>query len=281
MSDTAPLSDELMVWLSAYVDGALSEEERAEVDTLAARDPRVAAELEMLFALNDDLRAAFDTLLEEPMPAAWDVAAPDAQPADAQPASQTQMQMQPQTPIAAPANTNRAPWRAMAAMLLIGLFLGAGSMWVAQDARAPVQSAAARSWLAEVAEYHQIYARQSRHLVEVPASEQAHIEAWLGKEIGFAFRVPDLSTSGWSFQGARLLVAAGKPVAQLMYTDAAGRVIALCALQNASGAPASPALRAFGDVHMATWKSSAGSFAIVGEVPAELEALAGAAAPLI
>ena len=267
MSEHAPLSDELMVWLSAYVDGALSDEERGEVDTLAAEDPRVAAELEALFALNDDLRGAFDTLLEKPMPASW-----DAEPAP--PA------LNAARPVAL-ANTNRAPWRALAAMLLLGLFIGAGSMWVSLDARAPVQVAAKRSWLAEVAEYHQVYARQSRHLVEVPASEKTHIEKWLSKEVGLSFAVPDLSPSGWTFQGARLLVAAGKPVAQLLYTDATGRVIALCALQNGSGAPADVALRAFGDVHMATWKSKSGSFAIVGDVPAELEALAIAAAPLI
>ncbi|MGH1575708.1 anti-sigma factor family protein [Planktotalea sp.] len=258
MSDQTPLSEELLVWLSAYVDGVLNEAERAEVDALVARDPQVAAELEALFALDDDIRGAFDGLLDEPAPM------PDV------------LSSRP-----APANTNRAPWRAMAAMLVLGAVLGAGGMWAVRATPEPVQIAAKRSWLGEVAEYHQIYARQTRHLVEVGADEKAHIEKWLGKEIGVAFTVPDLSPAGWTFQGARLLVAAGKPVAQLMYTDANGRVIALCALQNGSGAPADTALKQFGDVHMATWKSSAGSFAIVGETPSELEALAVIAQPLI
>jgi len=47
------------------------------------------------------------------------------------------------------------------------------------------------------------------------------------------------------------------------------------------GEPADTALRAFGDVHMATWKSETGSFAIVGDAPEELEDLAKLVAPLI
>lgn len=263
MSEQTPLSEELLVWLSAYVDDVLNEAERAEVDALVATDPRVAAELEALFELNDDIRGAFDSLLDMPAPA-------PVIPAPASPAA-----------VPEPANTNRAPLRALAAMLVLGAALGAGGMWATQTTPDPVQIAAKRSWLGEVAEYHQIYARQTRHLVEVPASEKEHIEKWLSKEVGVAFNVPDLENAGWTFKGARLLVAAGKPVAQLMYTDANDRVIALCALQNGSGQAAGTALKQFGDVHMATWKSSTGIFAIVGDAPAEIQGLAEIAAPLI
>lgn len=269
MSDTAPLTDDLLIWLSAYVDGALSVEESARVEALAAEDPRVAQELRALVALNEDLRLAMDGLLEQPVPAALTQGLAPSEP------------VQPKREAANSPAAPRMQWRAMAATLVIGALLGAGGMFAVRSDAPQVEVAAARSWLGEVAEYHQIYARQTRHLVEVPAAEKTHIEKWLGKEIGVAFTVPDLESSGWTFQGARLLVAAGKPVAQLLYTDASGRVIALCALHNGSGTPAGPALRTFGDVHMATWKSATGSFALVGDAPAELEALAAAAAPLI
>lgn len=270
MTGTAPLSDELMLWLSAYVDGALNDDDRAEVEALAARDPRVAEEIEALVALNDEIGTAFGTLLEQPVPAPVTAA---AQLPDPNPAADT---LAPETA----ANTNRAPgWRALAASLLIGAVLGGGLIWVAAKPDPQVQTAA-RSWLAEVAEYHQVYARQKRHLVEVPATEQPHIEAWLTNEVGFDLKVPDLSGAGWQFQGARLLVAAGKPVAQLMYTDAGGAVIALCALQNASGSEAPIGARSFGAVHMAVWKSQTGSYAIVGDTPQTVSALAAWAEPL-
>ena len=260
MSEYTPLSEDLLIMLGAYVDGELTEEERAAVEDMASKDPRIAEELEGLFALNNDLRDVFNGLLEKPVPAEI---------------------IEATKPTPAPANTNKAPLRALAASLLIGATLGAGGMWFNQASKQQLQVAAARSWLGEVAEYHQIYARQTRHLVEVPASEKDHIEKWLAKEVGVDFKVPDLEAAGWTFQGARLLVAAGKPVAQLMYTNADGAVIAICGLQNGSGTAADTELRAFGDVHMATWKSETGSFAIVGDAPEELEALAVIAAPLI
>lgn len=249
------LSEELQMKLSAYVDDALDPETRQEVEALIAAEPAVAAEVEALFSLNDDIGAAFDLLLEEP----------EEQPA----------------PLLVPANENRTPFLAVAASLVVGACLGAGLLWTMQRGPAPVQVATARSWLGEVAEYHQVYARQTRHLVEVPATEKAHIETWLSKEVGVPFRVPDLTPAGWVFQGARLLVAAGKPVAQLLYTGPDGQVIALCALQNSAGTEAPITTRSFGEVHMAVWKDKGGSFAIVGDDPAKLPALAKLAAPLI
>ena len=275
MNDQSPLSEELLIWLSAYVDGELTEEERAKVDAMAVKDARISEELNALFILNDDLKEAFGGLLHEPIPEALSLTreVPEAgliSPINA-----------PSDEMVQAANTNRAPLASLAAMLAFGAMLGVGAMWFTTTPAEPIQVAAARSWLGEVAEYHQVYARQTRHLVEVPASEKDHIETWLSKEVGFEFKVPDLAAAGFTFQGARLLVAAGKPVAQLMYTDANGAVIALCGLQNGSGTPAGTALRAFGDVHMATWKNETGSFAIVGDAPEQLEELANLATPLI
>jgi anti-sigma factor RsiW len=53
------------------------------------------------------------------------------------------------------------------------------------------------------------------------------------------FTIPDLSAQGLTFEGGRLLVAAGQPVGQLMYRDANGAVFALCFI--ASEKPASEA----------------------------------------
>jgi hypothetical protein len=88
-----------------------------------------------LFALNDDMRDAFDGLLDMRAPPALSDS-PISNPV--------------------PANTNRAPWKALAAMLVLGAFLGSGAAWITQSAVPPVQIAANRSWLAEVADYHQI-----------------------------------------------------------------------------------------------------------------------------
>ncbi|WP_095590497.1 anti-sigma factor family protein [Actibacterium ureilyticum] len=259
MTTPSPITDPaLLERLSAYVDGALSPDQMTEVEALAARDPAVLAEIESLQALDLQLNDAFDQMLDLPG-------------ADALPPA-----LQPVAPTAA--NLNQAPsWgfgqiAAMLAMLLVG---AGGGWFVAQNSAPPAQVAQARGWMAEVADYHRVYATQVRHLAEVPASEKEHIEAWLGQTTGVPFKVPDLSAAGYTFQGARLLVAAGKPVSQLLYTDAAGQVLAICAI--AGGDPEGTGEftpRDFGDVQMVNWKTGTASYVVVGTPDMDLPVLA-------
>ena len=183
-----------------------------------------------------------------------------------------------------PANTNRRPiFSASFAAMLALLLVGAGGGALITRAIAPNEELAdghaTRGWMAEIADYHRVYARQSRHLAEVPASETAHIETWLGNETGVPFTVPDLAASGFTFQGARLLVAGGKPVAQLLYTDAEGRVLALCALELAGAEPGDFEARSFGvDIEMVRWNGPGSAWVAVGTPGMPLETVARAAA---
>ena len=90
--------------------------------------------------------------------------------------------------------------------------------------------------LDEVAEYHAAFARRTAHLIEVPATQVADIESWLGDRVQLAFRVPDLKSRQLDFQGGRVLVLNGQPVAQLIYTDPGGAKIALCITLEANDA---------------------------------------------
>jgi anti-sigma factor RsiW len=148
---------------------------------------------------------------------------------------------------------------AVAAALLIG---GAGGYFT--GASQGTQVAAAPGWLADIADYHRVYSGQERHLVEVGADESDHIETWLTASIGAEVRIPDLSAFGLTFQGARLLVAAGKPVSQLMYLDTQGRVVALC--QIGTDTPregfGEQTINAF---DMVSWGGNGANFVIVGD----------------
>jgi hypothetical protein len=55
--------------LQAYVDGKLDAAARARVDAALAQDPAQARRVQELQALNARLRAAFDPVLDEPVPA--------------------------------------------------------------------------------------------------------------------------------------------------------------------------------------------------------------------
>ena len=82
--------------------------------------------------------------------------------------------------------------------------------------------------LEEVREYHAVFARETEHVVEVPASRRDHIEAWLGNRVHYPFTVPDLTSRGLTFLGARMIAIGGGVVAQLMYVDRDGEHIAIC-----------------------------------------------------
>lgn len=61
-----PIDDAI---LQAYVDGKLDAAARARVDAALAQDPAQARRVQELQALNTRLRAAFDPVLNEPVPA--------------------------------------------------------------------------------------------------------------------------------------------------------------------------------------------------------------------
>ena len=265
---TRPLDQTVLDQLSAYLDGALSPEDAARIERLLTSDPAVAAEFKALSRVDHVALTSFETMLADPVPLALARAIDNAP--------------QPDLPSPKPATL---PWHSIAAAFALLLIGAAGGAYITRAA-APDQVASAMGWLDQVAGYHLIYANQKRHLVEVPASETAHLQKWLSDTTGVAFSVPDLSRSGLTFQGARLLVASGKPVAQLMYTDAAGKVVAVCFL--AGGNPAvgaghsPPKARSVDGVNMVWWVSKDASYVVVGPTTGiDLQAVAEAAAILL
>lgn len=118
-------------------------------------------------------------------------------------------------------------------------------------------------------------------MVEVDASEAEHIEAWLGKTTGVTFAIPDLATHGLQFEGGRLVVAKGKPVAQLMYRLADSTVVALCL--QASSKPPEPQVtfndRTIGDFNFVSWTSAGADYVVIAPPDVtELYAIAQTAA---
>ncbi|MDW3223608.1 MAG: anti-sigma factor [Paracoccaceae bacterium] len=203
---------DLSMKLSAYLDGELDPAEAETIEALLESDPVAQTELDDLLQAQVDAQDMFDAQLRHPVPLALVRQIKDSQSPDA---------TSPARPI----------WGAMAASL-VALTLGGVGGFLLKDQITPTQTA---GWLADIADYHSVYSEQERHLVEVGADESDHIEKWLGNTIGATFSIPSLSEFNLTFQGGRLLVANGKPVAQLMYRQEDGTVIALC-LQSSSSA---------------------------------------------
>jgi anti-sigma factor RsiW len=114
----------------------------------------------------------------------------------------------------------------LSAGIAIGLALprpwGAAPEAVVAKAVLPASALPARA-----ARAHLVYAMEVRHPVEVDASQQEHLVAWLSKRLGTKLKVPVLAEEGYDLLGGRLLPGPDGPVAQFMYQETNGRRLTL------------------------------------------------------
>jgi anti-sigma factor RsiW len=188
--------------IQAWADGRLAGGRRAEVDAWLATHPEEAQRATDYRSLNEQLRAGYDPVLDEPVPER-----------------------------VLGAVSRRPRWRAAAAIagwLALGAALGGVTGWELREQRAapPVQVEipllAHRAALA-----HATYAPEVRHPVEVGADQEKHLVAWLSKRLGGDVRAPNLEGEGMTLVGGRLLPRDPGPVAQFMYQSAPGRRVTL------------------------------------------------------
>jgi anti-sigma factor RsiW len=189
------LTDEILV---AYVDGELSEEIRLQVESLIARDAEAQSKMKDFRDTAALLRLAFS----EPEQAG----------------NVVHLQARPRKNY-----LPRRSWTGSAAAAAAVIVFLAGSGFII------TRGVADRAdFMADVAAYHSVYAKETEHLTEVPASRKDHIEEWLGSRVGRTLTVPDLTGEGWAFEDGRLLAEGDKPIAELLYTAPGRQPIALC-----------------------------------------------------
>jgi anti-sigma factor RsiW len=198
------LTDELLV---AFADGELSAETSAAVQAQVSRDPEAQGKVKDMQDTAALLWAAFG----------------DGEPKDnVVPLKQC---------LPRRSFRNYPLLSSLAAAAAVVLMVGTGLYMrpFATDERA--------EFMAEVAKYHSVYAQETEHLAEVPASRKDHIQEWLGARLDRDLSIPDLSAEGWAFEGGRLLAEDDQPIAQLLYTAPGRQPIAVCITR--SGHPAS------------------------------------------
>jgi anti-sigma factor RsiW len=232
--------------LSAYLDRALPDDEMRAVEKRLAEDSALGKRLEAFRAADRMVAARMADVLAEPVPFALAQAVARAAKA---------------TPGQGAAGV-RAGRRGFALGALSGALAGVAAT-LAILSFAPPQPPP-RTWTDDVASYHRIYAQETAHLVEVGAERAEHIRAWLGRRIGRDLPIPDLTAFGLTFRGARLLAAADAPVAQLVYTDAAGGVFALCLTPRPGAADAPPSPLHFGDLEAVLWRDGGTAILVIG-----------------
>ncbi|HEY0065659.1 MAG TPA: hypothetical protein VGC21_26320, partial [Telluria sp.] len=99
--------------------------------------------------------------------------------------------------------------------------------------------------------------------MEVPASQTDHLKSWLEMRVERKLEIPDLSSSGLHFAGARLVVLERMPVAALMYTRDTGLPVALCIMLK-QGTPIGVRLDRRGPIQLASWEDGSHAYIVVG-----------------
>ena len=250
--------------LSALLDGEIGLDERQELERLLSVSGEAQDIFERLKRGSDIGRKAMDEVLKEPVPLAL-----------VREIRNPQLREKP-----GPRVTLRGVLRGIrfapsgpqaVAACLICLIAGGGLGYMLGAQQQPVTTApsalaalpARNGWLDDIAAAHRVYSRQQRHLAEVPPADANHIVEWLSQSVGVDFTVPDLSADHFGFEGARLLVADGKPTGQLLYRNDDNDIIAICFTKGGDGSSdLNEIIR--DDIGLVTWQTPAASFVVAG-----------------
>ena len=190
--------------LQAYADGRLSGERLVAVETWLASRPDETERIADYRRLSEELRAAYDPVLEEAVPERL-----------------------------AHVSGSRQRWKTAAAIaagwIALGIAVGVVAGWQLHASRpvAPPLADVGAAMARRAALAHATYSPEVRHPVEVGADQEAHLVAWLSKRLGAPVRAPKLEDIGYNLVGGRLLPGDNGPVAHFMYERNQGTRVTL------------------------------------------------------
>ena len=225
--------------LSAYVDGELDAAAIAEVEALLASDPKARRTIETYRETSALLRAAF-----------------------AEPLFTGDADRLLRPPVSRRPTPRVLAFAIAASVLACVIGFGGGMLWNGGH-----EGNARTALLDEVTEYHQVFARETSHLVEIPANQPDEIRRWLGHRIERRLDIPDLTQAGLAFAGARMQVVDGKPVATLYYNRDRGTPVAIC-LTQFEGVAESLQVERRNGVRVASWFDGHFAYLLVGDLEA-------------
>lgn len=196
--------------LHAYVDNALPAQRRAELEAYLAEHPAEAARLDAYRTQKLALKALFNPILDESLPASLHTLSTPPCPVDT-----------PERPF-----FRRWPLQRLAASLLLAV-LGGLAGWFGHAQYQPASLARLSPLPHQAAVAHVVFSPDVRRPVEVRAEQEDQLVAWLSKRLGTPVHPPKLGALGYELIGGRLLPGNSGPVAQFMYHDASGQRLTL------------------------------------------------------
>ena len=197
--------------LHAYVDGALDEESRADVEDWLTTHPGDRAKVDAWMMQRDGLHTLYDGLLDEPLPAAMAAR------------------------LAAVPLRDRSSWWKQAAAAVVLLAVGFTAGWSLHGVETNGESLRT-NFVRQAVGAHVVFTGENRHAVEVRADkEERHLVRWLSKRLGHPVQPPPLNQAGFKLVGGRLVADRSGPAAQFMYEDADKRRMTLYVRRGGEG----------------------------------------------
>lgn len=256
MNDNFSVTDEL---LTAYLDGAVSEQEQADLEAAFEADPELAQRLEALQVPDGIFASAFDMdamdapQMPEALRAKIAAAAPAMAPVPPFPPSAA-------TPVVA--NTNKAPrfaWpMAIAASFALGMVMA--------TALGPKDStdlaSATPGWVETVASYQALYTTETLSGTVQDRTVSSAILARARDELGVDL-TGALDIEGLTFKRVQVLAIDGAPLIQMAYLDAEGRPFAFC-LTRRDDADQDALSKMSWDLATSSWVEDGVGFVLVG-----------------
>jgi len=249
---TPTQTDDASLLVHAYLDGELDPANALEVERRLAADPVLAAERARVEALRQ--------AIAEKLPR-------EAPPPELLRRIETAIGASPAR-LSARRLASHPTWRALAASVLLALFIGSGSTWLALRP-GPTSNTA------DLLVASHLRALMAPQPIDVASSDQHTVKPWFNGKIPESPRVVDLSAEGFPLVGGRIDVIGRVPVPTLVYR-ARQHVISLTALP-ASLASASAGKNAIAGYNTVTWTDNGLSYWAVSDLNApELETFAKA-----
>lgn len=246
-TDTKFTDDELM----AFVDGQASPENAALIAAYLAENAQAAARVAEWQQQSDALKALFDHVEQETIPARLN------------PRRIEQEIARPRFSVAR---------YAMAASLILSLGIAAG--WIGRDLSTP-QISAEQTLITAAFDAHTLFSSQEQHPVEVASDDAFHLTAWLSTTLDRRLVAPNLDDLGFSLVGGRILPAGDSNAAQIMYQADTGKRVTLYLTPRQPGDTGDNVFSEQGQLASLYWANDAVTCTIVGELTrAEMEAVA-------
>jgi anti-sigma factor RsiW len=151
-----------------------------------------------------------------------------------------------------------------------GTYLGVGGALGPTPVSAEQQRAAEANdvWLDNAAGYYKLTVNSGDNmLIDVPASNNASAAALqkISQNLPQQVRLPDLKPWGLAFRGARLVVAGGRPAAELVYVTGNKAIGPLTLLIGATALPdITPTVDHREGVNLLYWRHRGHAYALVG-----------------